>query len=64
MFCFPNERLRGVNAPLTFPKLCVFKEKNQINFIFLKTMSHDLLVQMAYNSQICHTGDDGTTIKQ
>ena len=27
-------------------------------------MSHDLLVQMAYNTQLCHTGDDGTTIKQ
>ena len=26
-------------------------------------MSHDLLVQMAYNTQLCHTGDDGTTIK-
>ena len=55
MFCFPNERLRGANAPLTFPKLCVFKEKIK---------SHDLLVQMAYNTQLCHTGDDGTTIKQ
>ena len=33
---------------LTYDPLIVFRRKNHITFIFIKTMSHDLLVQMAY----------------
>ena len=33
---------------LRYDPLMVFRRKNHITFIFIKTMSHDLLVQMAY----------------
>ena len=34
-----------------YDPLIVFCRKNHITFIFIKTMSHDLLAQMAYSSQ-------------
>ena len=34
-----------------YDPLIVFWRKNHITFIFIKTMSHDLLAQMAYSSQ-------------
>ena len=34
---------------LGYDPLIVFGRQNHITFIFIKTMSHDLLVQMAYN---------------
>ena len=33
---------------LRYDPLIVFQRQNHITFIFMKTMSHDLLVQMAY----------------
>ena len=33
---------------LRYDPLIVFRRQNHITFIFIKTMSHDLLVQMAY----------------
>ena len=33
---------------LRYDPLIVFRWQNRITFIFIKTMSHDLLVQMAY----------------
>ena len=33
---------------LRYEPLIVFRRQNHTTFIFLKTMSHDLLVQMAY----------------
>ena len=33
---------------LRYDPLIVFRRQNHITFIFMKTMSHDLLVQMAY----------------
>ena len=33
---------------LRYDPLIVFRWQNHITFIFIKTMSHDLLVQMAY----------------
>ena len=32
--------------------LIVFRRQNHVTFIFIKTMSHDLLVQVAYPSQV------------
>ena len=34
---------------LRYDPLIVFRRQNHITFIFIKTMSHDLLVQMAYS---------------
>ena len=36
---------------LRYDPLIVFRRQNDINFIFIKTMSHDLLVQMFYCSK-------------
>ena len=36
---------------LRYDPLIVFRGQNHITFIFIKTMSHDLLVQMAYQFQ-------------
>ena len=33
---------------LRYDPLIVFRRQNHITFIFIKTMSHDVLVQMAY----------------
>ena len=33
---------------LRYDPLIVFRRQNHITFIFIKTMSHDLLIQMAY----------------
>ena len=33
---------------LTYDPLIIFRRQNHITFIFIKTISHDLLVQMAY----------------
>ena len=38
---------------LKYDPLIVFRRQNHITFIFMKTMSHDLLVQMAYWSFLC-----------
>ena len=37
---------------LRYDPLIVFRRQNHITFIFIKTMSHDLLVQMAYFENI------------
>ena len=36
---------------LSYDPLIVFRRQNHITFIFIETMSHDLLVQMAYLSK-------------
>ena len=44
-------RVSKTKSPLfcfRYDPLIVFRRQNQITFIFIKTMSHDLLVQMAY----------------
>ena len=33
---------------LRYDPLIVFRRQNRVTFIFIKTMSHDLLAQMAY----------------
>ena len=40
---------------LRYDPLIVFRRQNHITFIFMKTMSHDLLVQMAYLPVVAYT---------
>ena len=37
---------------LRYDPLIVFRRQNHITFIFIKTMSHDLLVQVAYSATV------------
>ena len=39
---------------LRYDPLIVFRRQNHTTFIFIKMMSHDLLVQMAYFALNCH----------
>ena len=43
---------------LRYDPLIVFRRQNHITFIFIKTMSHDLLVQMAYSTVPSRTNQD------
>ena len=41
-------KLNQITIILRYDPLIVFRRQNHITFIFIKRMSHDLLVQMAY----------------
>ena len=41
-------KTKSLSFCLRYDPLIVFRRQNHIIFIFIKTMSHDLLVQMAY----------------
>ena len=41
-------KIKSLLYCLRYDPLIVFRQKNHITLIFIKTMSHDLLVQMAY----------------
>ena len=47
---------------LRYDPLIVFRRQNHITFIFIKTLSHDLLVQMAYSWALLPERAIGTTI--
>ena len=42
-------RTKSLLFCLRYDPLIVFRRQNHITFIFMKTMSHDLLVQMVYS---------------
>ena len=41
-------RTKSLICCLRYDPLIIFRRQNHITFIFIKTMSHDLLVQMGY----------------
>ena len=45
-------KIKSLLYCLRYDPLIVFRQKNHITFIFIKTMSHDLLVQMAYSATV------------
>ena len=56
---FGFEKNKSLLFCLRYDPLIVFQRQNHVTFIFLKTMSHDLLVQMAYRKYFLQSFHNG-----
>ena len=55
-------KTRSLLFCLRYDPLIVFRRQNHVTFIFIKTMSHDLVVQMAYQKHYPHLGSDTSSV--